>query len=54
MKELRGLVDLHKERLADSDWHYQELLGQLKIMTNALPAAESVAPRPERRWWPFR
>ena len=45
-------MELYKERLTDSGWHYQELLGQL--MTNALPAAEPVAPRPKRRWWAFR
>ena len=54
VKGLRELVDLYRERLADSDWRYQELLGQLKIMTNALPAAPEEAPRPKHWWWPFR
>ena len=55
VKGLRELVDLYRERLTDADWRYQELLDQLKTMTNALPApAEPAAPRPKRRWWPFR
>lgn len=53
VKGLRELVELYRERLADSDWRYQELLGQLKTMTNALPAPEATAPRAKRRWWPF-
>ena len=55
MKGLRELVDLYRERLTDADWRYQEVLEQLKTMTKALPApAEPAAPRPRRRWWPFR
>ena len=55
VKGLRELVDLYRERLTDADWRYQELLDQLKTMTNALPAlVEPAAPRPKRRWWPFR
>ena len=55
VKGLRELVDLYRERLTDSDWRYQELLAQLKTMTNALPApAEPPDPRTKRRWWPFR
>ena len=54
VKGLRELVDLYRERLTDSDWRYQELLGQLKALTAALPAAEDAAPRAKRRWWPFR
>ena len=53
-KGLRELVDLYRERMADADWRYQELLQQLKTMTKALPAAQDVAPRPKRWWWPFR
>ena len=54
-KGLRELVDLYRERLTDADWRYQEVLEQLKTMTKALPApAEPAAPRPRRRWWPFR
>ena len=51
---LRELVDLYRERMADADWRYQELLEQLKTMTKALPAAQGTAPRPKRWWWPFR
>ena len=54
VKGLRELVDLYQDRLADADWRYQELLDQLKTMTNALPAAQGAAPRPKRWWWPFR
>ena len=54
VKGLRELVDLYRERLTDADWRYQELLEQLKTMTKALPAAQDAAPRPNRRWWPFR
>ena len=55
VKGLRELVDLYRDRLADADWRYQELLGQLKTMTNALPApVEPAVPRAKRRWWPFR
>ena len=55
VKGLRELVDLYRERLTDADWRYQELLAQLKTMTNALPApAEPPDPRTKRRWWPFR
>ena len=54
VKGLRELVELYRERLADSDWRYQELLGQLKTMTNALPAPEATEPRAKRWWWPFR
>ena len=55
VKGLRELVDLYRERLTDADWRYQELLEQLKILTNALPApAEPAAPRPKCRWWPSR
>ena len=55
VKGLRELVDLYRDRLSDADWRYQELLDQLKTTTNALPApAEPAAPRPIRRWWPFR
>ena len=54
VKGLRELVDLYRERLTDSDWRYQELLGQLKTMTTALPAAEEAPPHPKRWWWPFR
>ena len=54
VKGLRELVDLYRERLTDADWRYQELLGQLKTLTAALPAAEGAAPRAKRRWWPFR
>ena len=49
VKGLRELVDLYRERLTDADWRYQELLGQLKTMTKALPAAQVAAPRPKRR-----
>ena len=46
---------LYRERLTDADWRYQELLDQFKTMINALPAlADAAAPRPKRRWWPFR
>ena len=38
MLGLRELVDLYRERMADADWRYQELLGQLKTLTAALPA----------------
>ena len=51
---LRELVDLYRERLTDADWRYQELMGQLKTMTNALPMATEETPRPKRWWWPFR
>ena len=55
VKGLRELVDLYRERLTDADWRYQELMGQLKTMTNALPAPQDApAPRPKRWWWPFR
>ena len=55
VKGLRELVDLYRERLTDADWRYQELLEQLKTMTNALPApVEPAAPQPKRWWWPFR
>ena len=54
VKGLRELVDLYRERLADSDWRYQELLQQLKTMTNALPAPQDAPPPPKRWWWPFR
>ena len=51
---LRELVDLYRERMADADWRYQELLGQLKTLTAALPAGEPTAPKAKRWWWPFR
>ena len=51
---LRELVDLYRERMADADWRYQELLQQLKTMTKALPAAQDAAPLSKRWWWPFR
>ena len=35
VKGLRELVDLYRDRLADADWRYQELLEQLKTMTKA-------------------
>ena len=55
VKGLRELVDLYRERLTDADWRYQELMGQLKTMTNALPAPQDApAPRPKRWWRPFR
>ena len=57
VKGLRELVDLYRERLTDADWRYQELLEQLKTMTNALPAPVGpapAAPQPKRWWWPFR
>ena len=54
VKGLRELVDLYRDRLADADWRYHELLEQLKTLTIALPAAEGSAPRAKRRWWPFR
>ena len=60
VKGLRELVDLYRDRLADADWRYQELLEQLKTMTKALPAAPvppmepEEPPRPKRRWWLFR
>ena len=54
VKGLRELVDLYRDRLADSDWRYQELLEQIKTMTNALPAAPGTGPRTKRWWWPFR
>ena len=47
-------MDLYRERLTDADWRYQELLEQLKTMTNALPAPQDAAPPPKRWWWPFR
>ena len=53
-KGLRELVDLYRERLTDSDWRYQELLEQLKSMTNALPAPQTPVPPAKRWWWPFR
>ena len=51
---LRELVELYRERLTDADWRHQELLGQLKTLTAALPAGEPTAPKAKRRWWPFR
>ena len=60
VKGLRELVDLYRERLADSDWRYQELMEQFKTMPKALLAAPAPPmetgepPRPKRRWWPFR
>ena len=54
VKGLRELVDLYRERLADSDWRYQELMEQFKTMPKALPMAPEEPPRPKRRWWPFR
>ena len=54
VKGLRELVDLYRERLADADWRYQELMEQFKTMTNALPAAQRTGPRGKRWWWPFR
>ena len=56
VKGLRELVDLYRERLTDADWRYQELMEQFKTMTKALPMAPAgpAAPRPKRRWWPFR
>ena len=54
MKGLRELVDLYRERLTDADWGYQELLEQLKTMTNTLPAAQGAEYRAKRWWWPFR
>ena len=51
---LRELVDLYRERMADADWCYQELLGQLKTLTAALPVGEPTAPKAKRWWWPFR
>ena len=54
VRGLRELVDLYRERLTDADWRYQELLDQLKTMTNALPAPQDAAPRQKRWWWPFR
>ena len=55
VKGLRELVDLYRERLTDADWRYQELLEQLKTMTNALPApVEPAAPQAKHWWWPFR
>ena len=51
---LRELVELYRERLTDADWRYQELLGQLKTLTKALPMATEETPRPKRWWWPFR
>ena len=54
VKGLRELVDLYRERLIDADWRYQELMEQFKTMTKVLPAAQDVAPRPNRWWWPFR
>ena len=54
VKGLRELVDLYRERLTDADWRYQELMEQFKTMTNALPAAETTAPKAKRWWWPFR
>ena len=32
----------------------EELLGQLKTLTAALPAGEPTAPKAKRWWWPFR
>ena len=54
VKGLRELVDLYRERLTDADWRYQELMGQLKTTTAALPAPENTVPRAKRWWWPFR
>ena len=54
---LRELVDLYRERLTNSDWHYQELMEQFKTMPKALPAGPALPmepdehPRPKRRWW---
>ena len=50
---LRELVDLYRERLADADWRYHEVLEQLKTTNNALPAAQGAGPRVKRWWWPF-
>ena len=51
---LRELVGLYRERLTEADWRHQELLGQLKTLTAALPAGEPTAPKAKRWWWPFR
>ena len=49
------LILRHHETLTDADWRYQELLEQLKTMTNALPApAEPAVSQLKRWWWPFR
>ena len=52
---LEDLVALYRERLADADWRYQEILQQLKgaLWTAALPAAQREPPRQRRWWWPF-
>ena len=52
---LEDLVALYRERLADADWRYQEILQQLKgaLWTAALPAAPREPPRQRRWWWPF-
>ena len=61
VKGLRELVDLYRERLADSDWRYQELMEQFKTLPKALQAAQVPPMEPEepprskpRWWWPFR
>ena len=55
VKGLRELVDLYRERLADSDWRYQELMEQFKTMPKALlPPTPEEPSRPKRRWWHFR
>ena len=51
---LRELVELYRERLTEADWRHQELLGQLKTLTAALPAGEPTDPKAKRWWWPFR
>ena len=52
---LEDLVALYRERLADADWRYQEILQQMKgaLWTAALPAAQRAPPRQRRWWWPF-
>ncbi len=52
---LEDLVALYRERLADADWRYQEILQQLKAATGtvALTAAQREPPRQRRWWWPF-
>ena len=52
---LLALVDLYKDRLADADWRYQELLAHVRAITPALAASPASEPeRKKRRWWPFR